>query len=63
MTERDRKVKVYTELNLACDLIANIRERHHDDGQWQIDCRQLYDIAEGLYRWRKRLEEELYPQS
>lgn len=60
MSERERLVKVYFQVDLAYEQIANIRERHHHDGDFLIDERPLKELADGLYQWRKRLETELY---
>jgi hypothetical protein len=60
VNERERKIKVYVEVDMAHNLVAGIWERHHHDGDFAVDSRPLKELVDGLYRWRKRLETELY---
>lgn len=63
MNERDRLVRVYTEINIAYSLIADIREKHHHDGEVEVGTAELDTLAHTLYRWRERLEQKVYTKS
>lgn len=57
LERRDAFVTQRTRITLAYGLVADARERHHHDGDFAIDCKELEDLARALYAWQKRLWE------
>lgn len=63
MNERDSLIKAYVEVNMAYNLVADLREKHHHDGDFEVEDAELTTLARTLYRWRERLEQKVYSKS